>query len=203
MSLVLLAALALSISIGYLVAILLLPVPAQNRSGQWFAVCLGAGLGAGISSCLYFLIWLALGPSTKTFVAAELVILGLLGAACWRRRRAPASAAESPGHGLLWLPLLGFLVVLAIAAAVFADSSRSNPYGGWDAWTLWNLRAEFLAQNDTSWRYAFSGLLNRTHPDYPLLLSGFIASCWNLMGSPARFRRPSRWPRYSRSRRPA
>jgi hypothetical protein len=185
MSLVLLGALLLSISIGYLLAVLLLPASARNRAGQLFAICLGAGLGAGISSCLYFLIWFTLGPSTRTFVAAELIILGLLGAGCWIRRPWRASGPEPPERSVLWLPLIGFLVALAFAVALFVDNSRSNPYGGWDAWTIWNLRAEFLAQNDASWRNAFSGLLNRTHPDYPLLLSGFIASCWNLMGTNA------------------
>ncbi|MBI2679771.1 MAG: hypothetical protein HYX25_02045 [Candidatus Solibacter usitatus] len=180
MNLVLLAALLLSISIGYLTVLLLLPSAGHNRVGQLLAVCVGAGLGAGISSCLYFLIWLTLGPSTKTFVAAELIILGLLGAGCWKRRSA---SAEPRAGGVLWIPLIGFLVALGFAVAVFVNSSQSNPYGGWDAWTLWNLRAGFLAQNDASWRNAFSSLLNRTHPDYPLLLSGFIASCWNLMGS--------------------
>jgi hypothetical protein len=179
----LLAALLLSISIGYLLAVLLLPVSAQNRAGHLFAICLGAGLGAGISSCLYFLIWLALGPSTKTFVAAELVILGFLGAGCWVRRAPGGSDTEPPPRSMLWIPLTGILIALAFGVAVFADGSRSNPYGTWDAWTIWNLRAEFLAQNDASWRNAFSSLLNRTHSDYPLLLSGFIASCWNLMGS--------------------
>jgi hypothetical protein len=148
-----------------------------------FAVCLGAGLGAGISSCLYFLVWLTLGPSTRTFVALELLILGFLGAGCWARRAASASVAEPPVRNVWWLPLIGFLAALAFAVALFVDSSRSNPYGGWDAWTIWNLRAEFLAQNDASWRNAFSSWLSRTHADYPLLLSGFIASCWNLMAS--------------------
>ncbi len=182
MSLVLLAALLLSISIGYLAALLLLP-PAQKRAGQFFAICLGAGLGAGISSCLYFVIWLAMGPSTKSFAAAELVTLGLLGAGCRIRRPWNAAGAEPRARGLSWIPLIGFLIALAFAVAVFIDGSQSNPYGTWDAWTIWNLRAEFLAQNDASWRHAFSSLLNRTHADYPLLLSGFIASCWNLMGS--------------------
>ena len=102
---------------------------------------------------------------------------------CWMRRPWSTAGADLPTRTVWWLPVLAFLVALGFAAAGFVDGSRSNPFGGWDAWTIWNLRAEFLAQNDASWRNAFSSLLNRTHADYPLLTSGFIASCWNLMGS--------------------
>src|SRR5258706_5508820 len=115
MNLVLPAALLLSISIGYLVAVLLLPISPKDRAGQLFAVCLGAGLGAGISSCLYFLVWLTLGPSTRTFVVLELVILGLLGAGFWARRVASASVAEPLARSVWWLPLIGFLAALAFA----------------------------------------------------------------------------------------
>jgi hypothetical protein len=59
---------------------------------------------------------------------------------------------------------------------------EANPHGNWDAWSIWNLRAKFLAAGDGLMARAWSPKLNFTHPDYPLLLSGFIASCWSDSG---------------------
>jgi hypothetical protein len=56
------------------------------------------------------------------------------------------------------------------------------PVGDWDAWAIWNLRAKFLAGPGGNWRYALSPLLSNTHPDYPLLLSAFVARAWKASG---------------------
>jgi hypothetical protein len=190
MTVVLAASLVSSTLIGYLAAALFLP----NYRPRWadlpFKICLGAGLGAGVSSCLYFLIWLLIGPSTKAYVFAEVLFVGALGTAYWFVR--DVSVIDNPRAkpaGWFWLLLGGFLVALMLAISMFAETSAASPYGEWDAWSIWNLRAEFLAQPDASWRNAFSPLLNRlagggaTHPDYPLLVSGYVARCWNLTGS--------------------
>src|SRR5712692_3045760 len=71
---------------GYLVITLLLPAFNPRWASEILSVCLGAGLGAGISSCLYFLVWLLIGPSTATYVSAELVLLGAAGPRCWLTR---------------------------------------------------------------------------------------------------------------------
>jgi hypothetical protein len=54
-----------------------------------------------------------------------------------------------------------------------------RPFGNWDAWSIWNLRAKFLLGS----HYAWSPLLANTHPEYPLLLSGAVARCWALSGA--------------------
>jgi hypothetical protein len=82
-----------------------------------------------------------------------------------------------------WLLLTALLASLALAVAVFLNAISTNPYGNWDALAIWNLRAKFLAENDPFWKSAFSPLLSHTHPDYPLLLSSYIARCWRLSGS--------------------
>lgn len=59
----------------------------------------------------------------------------------------------------------------------------ANPHGNWNAWSIWNLRAKFLAAGDGLMSRAWSLKLNFTHPEYPLLLSSFVASCWIDAGS--------------------
>jgi hypothetical protein len=187
---VLSAALLLPVLIGYLIARLFLPVYKPGWTDLVLKLCLGAGMGIGISSGVYFVFLVAIGPS-KAYIVAELLLLVAAGAACWARRDGFVfDNQQAMPRGWFWLLLVAFAGALAMAVPAFVDTSSSNPYGGWDAWALWNLRAKFLAQPDASWNNAFSPLLNQlagggaTHPDYPLLISGFIARCWNLTGTP-------------------
>ncbi len=176
--------LLVSILTGYLVTKLPLPAFNPRWAGEILSVCLGAGLGAGISSCLYFLVCLLIGPSTPAYVSAEVVLLGTAGAGFWlahAKTIAGNNSTQSIAFG--WLLPVALVAALAIAVTLFVNTSSSNPYGGWDALAIWNLRAEFLAQDAPLWKNAFSPLLSRTQPGYPLLLSGFIASCWRLTGS--------------------
>jgi hypothetical protein len=64
----------------------------------------------------------------------------------------------------------------------FASNSEARIHGDWDAWSTWNVRAKFLAADGEEWRNAWSPLLAKTHPDYPLLLPGFVARAWRYGG---------------------
>ena len=173
-----------SILTGYLVTKLLLPPFHPRWAGEILSVSLGAGLGAGVTSCLYFLVCLLIGPSTPASVSAQLVLMGAAGARCWLTRAETISGeSDAQPRAFGWLLPLALVAALAIAVTLFVNAAASNSYGGWDALAIWNLRAEFLAQDAPLWKNAFSPLLNRTQPGYPLLLSGFIASCWRLTGS--------------------
>jgi hypothetical protein len=55
---------------------------------------------------------------------------------------------------------------------------KASPFGEWDAFSIWNLRAKFLAGPGDTWQFAVSPLLERTHPEYPLLLSAYVARLW-------------------------
>lgn len=187
----LLAALLSSTLIGYLVSRAFLPDCKPAWADLTLKLSLGAGLGVGLTSCLYFVVRLIAGPSTGIYVAAELLLLIAACSVAWLNRdgRVTAGNADAKPAGWFWLLLAGLLAALAIAVPVFLDTSNSNPYGGWDAWAIWNLRAKLLAQPDATWKSAFTPVLNQlagggaTHPEYPLLLSGYVARCWDLMGS--------------------
>ena len=74
---------------------------------------------------------------------------------------------------------------IALCAAVYSAVRRliAYPHGGWDAFAIWNLHARFLFRSDGScWRNAFSALIPRSHPDYPLLLPAAIAHFWTFLG---------------------
>src|SRR5262249_15095124 len=61
-------------------------------------------------------------------------------------------------------------------------TAQTHLYGIWDAFLEWNLRAKYLAGPDETWIRSFSPQLASVHPDYPLLLSSFIAQLWKFSG---------------------
>lgn len=190
MLLVLAVTLVPPILIGSLLARTFLPHYRPAPAAWLLNGSLGAGLGLAVLSFLYFLVKLLFGPSNIVYGAVEITALAAAAGACWFFRDR-AVVGEEPRRlaGWLWLLPVATAVCLIVAVAQFADSSAASPYGNWDAWSIWNLRAKLLAQPNAAWRDAFSPVLNQlagggaTHGDYPLLLSAYIAGCWSLTGS--------------------
>jgi hypothetical protein len=81
------------------------------------------------------------------------------------------------------LAIAATLLFLLLLVNYFDDwlrASLSTPFGDWDAWAIWNLRASFIASGDR-WLSGFSEVLSWSHPDYPLLLPLNIARIWVLL----------------------
>jgi hypothetical protein len=159
-------------------------------------VALGAGLGLGLSSAACFVWLVSFGPS-KAYLVVEVVGLAVLLGFVLRRIRTGATAAPDeigvpqarggrPARApyASWLLTPGFAFALVAAVVGFGYRSATYPHGGWDAATIWNLRARFLFRGGDHWKDAFSELLGTwTHADYPLLVPGTTARAWSFIGS--------------------
>ena len=174
----------------FLIVRSLSPARQPGWAGFVLNASLGTGLGAGVSSLLYFLVWLLIGPSNAAYITAEIALLTVASVGCWMARsRSPVSGMPAAPGGWTWLLLAALVVALGLSLTLFISTVSSNPYGTWDAFAIWNLRAKILAQHDASWRNAFSAVSGHlagghaTHGDYPLMLSAYIARCWSLLGS--------------------
>ena len=171
-----------------LILVLLLPgaglwawlraVPSMTES-QRAAAAVGFGLAG--SSATFFL-WRLVGRDVMAYPLIDLVVwtaVGVAGAFGARRPRtidAPVSARATLALGALAVVLAG------LCGAMLVDWIRAHPYGRWDAWAVWNLRAKFLAAPSGDWRNAFDAVLAWSHPDYPLLLPSAVARAWVLTG---------------------
>jgi hypothetical protein len=167
---------------GFGVVRRLLPRPLGWSLHNVLLFSLGIGVGAGISSCLYFLCLLATGP--KLTVLAWVMALATIGAlvlAAMAKQRS-TTLGWAPGPATPWYLTGLFLLALVLAALMFAYYSVNTPHGEQGAWSIWNLRARFLFRSGVFWRDAFSNQLNWSHPDYPLLVPGMVALCWTLAG---------------------
>jgi hypothetical protein len=189
-----LIALLATVSAGCLLVLAILPV--ENWEPRWaawlLAASLGAGLGIAVNSCLLFLLLRAPGAARVVPYA----VLLATAAACWlfRRRRSARGAVSVvpwPHRGSTfrwnWALGLAFAAGLLLVFGAILDSVEANPHGQWDAWSIWNLRAKFLAGPGETWRNAVSPLLTQTHSDYPLLQSAFIALLWKASGATTPF----------------
>jgi hypothetical protein len=157
-------------------------------AGLGLRIALGIGLGIGIASTLYFLALrfeldhffeFRYSPLMMITLSSLAVILLIL----TRRKRVSRRGSESDAGAMRVSIVFGAGLFLAILASVylFVEVSTARPYGGWDAWAIWNLHARFLAAGE-AWRMMFSPALEWSHPDYPLLLPGIIALNWRLSG---------------------
>jgi hypothetical protein len=178
--------LTLAILIGWL--FVHLASPGDKTGPRWaivlFELALGAGGGVGLVSFLFFLQLLFHAASAPVALLIEmLLVCTAVGLGLFKRSTgAPGPDRRMPVFWWYWI--LGGALIISVLAVIAGDAKMAqlDPYGRWDAFAMWNLRAKYLAAPDDSWRNAFSPLLGPTHPDYPLLTSGFIAHLWKFSG---------------------
>ena len=144
-------------------------------------------MGFGIDSLLFFVLTMAGAEGALWFTLEQAL---LLAAAIWLYwQRAGRAARHQTNATRRRLPRAATIAGIALSAelvlmlASFLRISRVDPHGAWDAWSIWNLRARYLAGGQATWRYAVSKYIILQHPDYPLLTSSLTAHAWVNSGS--------------------
>lgn len=181
------------ISLGSILLAVLLGALLVYRFGEWagtgprwagWLLVFGAGsaLGIALTSCLFFLCLLLLPGMPRASLCIRLALLAVLAYEC-RRKRLPAQNPPGPQHAYAALLWVAFAAALLLVTNGMSSAWDANPHGNWDAWSIWNLRARFLAGGDGLVSRAWSLKLSFTHPEYPLLLSSFVAACWSDAGA--------------------
>lgn len=172
--------LALVCFIGFGLLRWLFPAPLRWSLHNALLVSLGAGVGIGIASSLYFLSLALFGPKILVLAAVEGIALAAALALGILVRRRGTLLEWAPSPPTPWYLTGAFGLALASAAIMFICYALTKPHGEWDAWSIWNLRARFLFRAGELWRDAFSTQIAWSHPDYPLMVPGIVAMCWTL-----------------------
>ncbi len=163
--------------LGWMLVRLMLPV----RS--WILqISLGAGLGAGITSSIYFLLVWAGIASRSTVLSSEAMMLLAAGIMLFRKTPVLKDPAKFVNPSWIWVIRGAAILGMCIFALDVSEGVTANPGGGYDAAAIWNLRARYLAGGWPTWRLAVSDKTGTNHPGYPLLTSGFIARTWTVIG---------------------
>jgi hypothetical protein len=182
-----LASFLLSLAIGVLITYLFLPSLGVSTAVILFRLFAGAGLGIGVTSCLYFICLVAGIP--RYAPAIDLAVGALLGLICVALHKKRAGKGN-PFHFSVSGSFSGFQLFLTSLFSIqliaslfsFAVAFLKEPHGRWDAWLIWNMRARFLYRSGEGWREAFASGLDWSHWDYPLLLPLSISRGWTYMG---------------------
>jgi hypothetical protein len=158
----------------------LFPAPLRWSLHNALLVFLGAGVGIGIASTLYFVTLALLGPKIPMLATVEgAALLAALALGILVKRRGTL-LEWAPSPPTPWYFTAALVLAFAIAVIIFIVCTLTKPHGEWDAWAIWNMRARFLFRGGEFWRDAFSNQISWSHPDYPLLIPGIVAMCWTL-----------------------
>ena len=141
----------------------------DKRLDAGLSFFLAAGLGLGISACICFLSLLLLGKTHPGFIlTAHLLLIVILIFIC-RPRLDIRKILSNRLPEYSFKKLLIFFLILATLYPVWWLANQ-YPFGGWDAWSCWNLKSRFLFLGEENWKNLFSPMLWRSSPHYPLLL---------------------------------
>ena len=130
---------------------------------------LSLSIGLGISAQITFLSFILFNSLIPFFILSfNLLLLFTLGyyyflqnpVSCWNKvkikKKIPQTIFLIAATFILLIPLL--------------KHSQFYVHGGWDAWSVWNVKAKFLYLGGSSWDNMFQPILWRSSPHYPLLL---------------------------------
>lgn len=152
----------------------------------------GLWIGLAITATIFCAATLVASRPGLLAGAVELALALVLGWRVARRRAAPGGSREErtwrvgPASAAGWLVGSVFVQAAVVAAVVAVRAYRAEPYGGWDAWAIWNMRARFLFHGGTSWPELMRvPSIHWAHPDYPWVVPASIARVWTWMGSDA------------------
>jgi hypothetical protein len=143
-----------------------------------FRISLGSAVGIGFSASLYFALLTAGIARPWIILPIEVGCAGALAVLWMGRRGTQAGSSMKAVPGILAVIFVGAFLLTGVR---LIQMSIANPMGQWDALAIWNLRAKFLTDQQ-NWRFAVSPL-SGTRPEYPLLISSFIARGWKLAGA--------------------
>ena len=131
-------------------------------AARMLEAALGCGAGVALSSIAYFLLLLAHAAVPASVVGLNSLLLGY-GVWLTFRARERALQTEQPAPGMSsfrwnWLLALALLAGFVLVLSGLIGLANATPYGEWDAWSIWNLRAKYLADPGGAWQNAVSPL---------------------------------------------
>ena len=145
----------------------------KETTNVFLSSILSLGLGLGLSSHLTFYSYVIFDNLNKTFViAAHLILIAILFFLNRSSFHKPSFNFSFYKNPRAWLAIAVFITILI----PLWMQARFYPFGGWDAWSCWNLKAKFLFLGNEEWKNIFDPALWRASPHYPLLLP--LMSVW-------------------------
>ena len=162
----LLTAIPLTISflLGGIILNILFSEKKIRSPGLFFVLAFAVGLG--ITAFISFFVLIANGSYQKNLVlVAQLMLLAAL--LFWQYKKRLVTWPTMIRPSLQDIVMAGLLIIFLFIAWQIA---YQYPSGGWDAWSVWNLKAKFIFLAGQRWVDMLSPKMWGSSPHYPLFL---------------------------------
>lgn len=174
--------------LGSLIVAVMSPPPRRLRDELGLILSLGLIVGLGASSVIFFGVSLVTHRPAWPAAAIEIILVFALAVILARRADSPASpaipATATPLSWLHWSLATVLVQAIVVGGVVISRAFRTEPFGGWDGWAIWNLQARAMVRAGTDWPALLATPeLSWTHPDYPKLVSASVARLWSWSGA--------------------
>ncbi len=168
--------------LGYLILNILFRK--NTLPGPGLTLILSAGLGLALSATITFFSYILFDRLNAFIVAITHVIFIFI---LILEKMPDSTAPKKFFSNFRNLRLNAFLypLIIVLASTPLIFHANFFPWGGWDAWSCWNLKAKFLFVGGEDWKDLFSPILWRSSPHYPLLLPLINVWGWIGTGSPS------------------
>ncbi len=126
-------------------------------------------IGLGLSASITFLSFILFDQLVPFFVLLINTLLLLILTYYNYSLRAFSFKIKMPGQKKFFrnCVLLGIFVLFFLP---LINQCLYYAHGGWDAWSVWNVKAKFMYLGESSWKNIFKPELWRSSPHYPLFL---------------------------------
>jgi hypothetical protein len=141
----------------------------------------GGVFGLGTSAFIGFSSLIIMGEIHPAYlITTHLALFAVLFGAQWVRDRSVISRAIKAFDRTD----AAILLVAALMTIPVALHANLFPFGGWDAWSCWNMKARFLFLGGQEWTNMFDPALWRSNIAYPFLLPLVNVWLWCFSGAP-------------------
>ncbi len=173
----------LSFCIGYLLIKIILRK--EDNIPRTVLFFLAGGLGLGLSSHIHFftlILFDRFHPQANIFIHGILflLLLSILSISFFRKEGRPFFF----NRPLFSMRVIPVSLLLALGFLPLWIQAHFYPYGGWDAWAVWNFKAKFIYLAEENWENMFSPILWRSSQHYPLLLPLMNVWGWTFLQDP-------------------
>ncbi|MBF0330753.1 MAG: hypothetical protein HQL17_02360 [Candidatus Omnitrophica bacterium] len=172
----------LPLTISLILGLLIIKTALNNKvPGALLTFFLSGIIGLGSSAILTFSSFVIFNQLSAVWVIA--LHLGIITALGWYLKQKNQLCSLPLLKTLTWQDGAAFTILAAICIPTIIHASL-YPYGGWDAWGTWNMKARFLFLGGTSWSNMFDPMLWRDQINYPFLLPLMHVWLWCFGSAP-------------------
>ncbi len=173
--------LLISSVLGFLLVNLL---RARERIDPLIHLIASVAIGVALSAQIGFYTLFTFSHYSTTAVAIGHIALFLLLAAgnmyTFRKNREDLMPKFPPDR-TAWI---GFGILSLLLIPLWREA-HFFPFGGWDAWACWNLKAKFIFLGGDAWKNMLDVSMWRSNNQYPFLLPLINVWGWSFYGNPS------------------